>query len=59
MSLPDVGNCGNNFSGYAQTPDDVVQSDLVDHWTKERCQRLGAEKNPWYGQLPNGLVVAA
>ena len=59
MSLPDVGNCWNNFPGYAQTADDVVQSDLVDNWTKERRQRLGTEKNPWYGQLPNGLVVAA
>ena len=59
MSLPDIGDSRNNLSGYTQTSDDVVQSDLVGHRTEERCECLGVEENPWSGQLSNGLVVVA
>ena len=59
MSLSDVCNSGNNFSGYAQTPDHVVQSDLVGDRTKERCQCVGVEEDPWSRQLSDSLVVAA
>ena len=59
MPLPDIGDSRNNFPGYAETPDDVVQSDPVGHRTEERCECLGVEENSWSGQLSNGLVVVA